>query len=206
MRVDLYSFVHKAQRLYLFKLSSEISVTDFSNNAEADRITHQLREVIEHLRDHAKNEEVYIHPLYAKLGNMIGGIEQDHHDFEGDLNALEEVIEQKRWDELYVQYAHFLGKYLLHLAVEENMQKEVLWKHYDDATLLAVFNRFKMERSAQASKQDLELMLPALNMMELTRMFAGMKTSAPPPAFAVACELASRILPAEKWQKLKAVL
>lgn len=204
MRVDLYSLVHKGQRHRLFELSNEIGKADFKNPAEAEKLSQQVLGVIEHLKDHAKNEETYIHPLYTKLGNNAEFIEKEHHDLDSDFEDLKQIIESKRWDELYSEYTLFLGRYLLHLAAEEKAQRDILWKHYDDQALMAVFGRFKAERSPQAAKEDLELMLPALNITELTRMFAGMKASASAQVFKGACEIASYVLDLKKWQKLKA--
>jgi hypothetical protein len=65
-----------------------------------------------------------------------------------------------------------------------------------------VFVRFKAERSPQASKADLELMLPALSIPELTGIFRGMKSSAPPAAFQGACRLAADSLDEPSWAQL----
>lgn len=175
MRVDLYTTVHKAQRFHLFRLSNEIGVSDFTNAVAAAHISGRARDMIAHLRDHARNEETYIHPLYREIGNVVTDIERGHQELESELNELERIVDEKRWGELYSRFAYFLGTYLPHLDEEEALQKRVLWPHYDDAALLAVFQRFKAERSAADSTADLEFMLPALSTAEITRMFAGMK-------------------------------
>lgn len=202
MRVDLYTAVHKAQRFHLFRLSSEIGTTDFTDADAAAHISDRVHDIGAHLRDHARNEETYIHPLYREIGRVVEDIEREHHELESALGELERIVDEKRWDELYPRYTRFLGNYLLHLDEEEALQKNVLWQHCDDQALLAVFQRFKAERSATDSAADLELMLPALSTIELTRMFAGMKASAPAQAFQAACDLAARVLEPPRWRQI----
>lgn len=206
MRVDLYTAVHKGQRFHLFQLGSEIGTTDFADTDAAADIAHRVRRMIAHLRDHARNEETYIHPLYREIEGAAENIEREHHELENELDELGRTLDGERWDELYSRYARFLASYLLHLDQEEALQKNVLWKHCDDQTLLAVFRRFKAERSPSDSMADLELMLPALNTTELTHMFTGMKASAPPQAFQAACDLAARIMEPRRWRQVSGKL
>lgn len=206
MRVDLYTAVHKAQRFHLCRLAVEIGRADFSNATTSERIASGLRHLLDHLRDHARNEETYIHPLFKRSGKTAEHLESEHQELEAEIARLEAIVNEKRWSDLYSRYTLFLGKYLLHLDEEERAQTEVLWVNCEDKELAAVFNRFKAERSPQASKADLELMLPALSVPELTRMFFGMKASAPEAAFRGACDLAARTLESAEWEKLKRAL
>jgi hypothetical protein len=181
-----------------------IGATDFKRTDEVERISALMRGVLEHLKDHAQNEETYIHPLFKSLGaESATHLENEHRDLEMEIGKIEKILNEARWDELYSQYTHFLGLYLTHLSEEEAAQKEILWNRYDDQALMAVFDRFKRERSPQAAKADLELMLPALSIPELTRIFLAMKDSAPPQAFQGARELAARVLGPEKWSELR---
>lgn len=202
MRVDLYSFVHKAQRFHLFQFSEDLGMADLANPSEAAKIAERLHHLLEHLKDHAYNENTYIHPLYKALGSVAEPFERDHHKLEGEIEKLEDLLKTKQWNDLYSHYTRFLGLYLLHLDEEESAQREILWKNYDDPMLLAVFNRFKIERPPHLAQDDFEFMLPALNAGELTRMFMGMKTSAPPHVFQNACIRASQVLTGNRWQQI----
>lgn len=205
MRADLYTLIHKVQRFHLFQLSIELGLADLKDINAVGRVATQMRRMIDHLRDHAKNEENYINPLFKKIGvGAASHLEREHRELEEEIGKLEKTLDEERWDDLYGQYSRFLGVYLTHLSEEELAQKEILWARYDDPELMAVFNRFKAERSPQAAKADLELMLPVLSIPELTRIFSGMKASVPPQAFQGACELAAQVLGHERWQGLRA--
>lgn len=200
MRVDLYTIIHKAQRCHLFRLGEAMGRADFSDEGTANAIAAQTRAWIAHLRDHANNEEKYIHPL---LHDKAAPIEHEHHELEAKLAALAEILDEKRWSELYTCFTQFLGEYLLHLAEEERLQAEVLWPAYSDVELGAVFNRFKTERAPQAAQEDLELMLPAMSVPELVRMFQGIRVSAPPQTFQGVCETASRFVDEVTWSEVQ---
>ena len=202
MRVDLYTFVHKAQRFHLFRLSEAIGSADLSQTEEADEIAGRVIELMEHLKDHAQNEKIYIHPLYQNVGSVGDHFDEEHESLETEIQKIEKIAQERRWNDLYKTYSRFLGVYLLHLDEEETAQHEILWKHYEDKDLGETFMRFKAERSPHLAKKDFEFMLPALSIPELTQMFRGMKASAPAQVFQDACNTATKLLPKTKWEKI----
>jgi hypothetical protein len=204
MRVDLYTFVHKAQRFHMFRLSEKIGTTDFSVALETHEAAQEVLHLLEHLKDHAHNEEKYIHPLYQGVGATGEHFDREHEGLELEIRKLESVIAEKRWSDLYRAYTRFLGIYLLHLDEEEAAQRDILWTKYEDKDLAAVFTRFKMERPANLASADFVFMLPALSIPELTQMFRGMKASAPAPVFKGACDTAAKVLAPNRWQKIAA--
>jgi hypothetical protein len=202
MRVDLYNFVHKAQRFHMFRLSEKIGMTDFTVSTDASEVAQEVLQLIEHLKDHAQNEKHYIHPLYEAIGATGEHFDKEHEDLEVEIQKIENVLLENRWSDLYPIYTRFLGIYLLHLDEEEAAQHDILWTNYQDKDLAAVFMRFKAERPAHLANSDFVFMLPSLSIPELTQMFRGMKASAPAPAFQGACDTASKILEPNKWQKI----
>lgn len=198
MRVDLYATIHKAQRFHMFELANAIGCADMGNDALAER----MRCLIEHLRDHAQNEETYIHPLFDRAGCGADSLRHGHEELETELQELEHALGEGQHQDLYARYTQFLGKYLLHLSEEEDAQKRVLWQRYDDQALNAVLERFKAERSREKAGADFEFMLPALSIPELVMLFRAMKLSAPINAFDRACDQGRRLLGPNKWQQV----
>lgn len=206
MRTDLYSTIHKAQRFHLFRLAEAMGRTDFTDPVSTERVRSQLSHLIGHLRDHARNEDTYIHPLFSSVGRGLSALEQDHAALEVALEELERIATEVRWGEVYACYTTFLGRYLQHVAAEERLQAEILWPSYTDDQLAAVLTRFMAERSPEASKADLAFMVPALSIPELTKIFQRMKISAPPAAFQGAYQLASNVLDASELAQLDRAL
>jgi hypothetical protein len=202
MRVDLYATIHKAQRFHMFELANAIGCADMGNDAPAATLAERVRHIIDHLRDHAQNEETYIHPLFDRAGSGADSLRHGHEELEADLQEIEHVLGEGRQQDLYAAYTRFIGKYLLHLSEEEDAQKQVLWQRYDDHALKAVLDRFKAERPLEKAEADFEFMLPALSIPELARLFGGMKYAAPSHVFDRACDQARRLLGANKWQQV----
>lgn len=202
MRVDLYTFVHKAQRFHMFRLSEAIGSADLSQLSEIGEISRQVLELMEHLKDHAQNEKTYIHPLYQKIGSVAGHFDGDHEKLETEIQKIEKIVRDGSWNDLYATFAKFIGTYLLHLEEEEVAQREVLWTQYDDEALGAVFMRFKTERPPHLAKKDFEFMLPALSVSELIQIFRGMKASVPTHVFQGACDAAAGLLTKNRWDKI----
>ena len=205
MKTDLYTFVHKAQRVRLFALSGEIARADFSDPADVARVETALRTLINHLREHAVSEHTYIHPLYRALGDVAAGFDAEHELLEQELTSLETIAAEGRWSELHRAYNGFLGRYLVHIEEEEIAQETILWAHYDEE-LAEVFARFQRERAPEKLREDLELFLPALNAPELIGMFTGMKLKAPAVVFEFAQTLGEKMVVPAIWAKVKSAL
>jgi hypothetical protein len=206
MRTDLYSFIHKAQRFHLFTLANAIGGCDPTDAAATATLATEVRSIIEHLRDHARNEEAYIHPLFERIAAPPKVLEAEHQDLEAALAGLGSILDAKQWDALYPAFHQFVAGYLLHMAAEERAQREILWPNLPEADMTAVFQRFKAERPPALARADLVFMLPALNVLELTGMYRGMKASAPPPAFQGACALAAATLDTPCWERVLAAI
>lgn len=201
-RIDLYTLPHKVQRVHLFALSSKLGRADFKNPNELRVIEQELRQMIHHLRDHSNNENTFIHPLYAEIGDLAEMIDEEHDDLEEGLIKLETIIDEKRWSELYSELNLFIGIYLLHQDEEERAQAEILWKHFDDQRLLVVMEAFKASRLPNNMEEELTLAVPCLSTLELTQMFGSIKAFAPKEAFQMACRIAEDNLEPERWKEL----
>ncbi len=202
MRVDLYTAIHKAQRFHLFQLANAIGGADLDSDAAANALADRVREMIEHLRDHAHNEETYIHPLFDAAGGGAGPLRQEHGELDADLEEIEHAVAEDRRQDLYAAYTRFVGKYLLHLSEEEEAQRRVLWPRYDDDTLRGVLDRFKAERPLEKAAADFEFMLPALSARELVSLFRSMRQAVAPDVFGRACEQATRLVAADTWHRV----
>jgi len=212
MPTDLYTFVHKAQRVKLFDLSGLIGRADFAAADDTARVKAALESMIAHLRDHAAIEDHYIHPLYRALAkdedalDVAAEFDAEHGFLEEELAHLEDIVSKGRWKELHRAYNGFLGRYLVHLEEEEAAQEEVLWAQVPDEDLQEVFARFQRERAPEKLREDLEYFLPALSAPELTLMFTGMKLRAPAPVFEFAQGLGEQMVAPEIWAKVKAAI
>lgn len=201
-KIDLYTFIHKAQRVHLFHLAIKIGHADISNKTEMNTIELELRDMIARLKAHSDHEDTLIHPLYRELGDQANLIDEEHDDLEQELHKLEQILDAKQWDKLYPEINRFISSYLAHQDEEETLQNQVLWKHFDNDRLSTVMTAFQQSRTPAQKMDDLQFLIPGLNLSELTALFRGMKASAPEPVFAAACQIAQTQLEPHRWSAL----
>lgn len=201
-KVDLYTFIHKAQRKHLFDLCAKIGCADFSNEEEINTIEHGLRSMISHLRKHSMSEATYIHPLFNEVGNQISVIDEEHDDLEKELLVLESILNEKKWGELYPTLNRFIASYLIHQDEEETMQADILWKHFDNDRLAAVMTAYRKSLSPTQEIDNWKFLIPALNISELTQLFQNIKKTAAPSAFQECSLFAEAHLETSHWKKI----
>lgn len=198
-RVNLYSLIHKAQRVHLYNLAAKIGCADAK---DWDAIELEVREMIAHLKQHSQNESTFIHPLYHELGDDISVIDDEHDDLEKGLDKLETILNEKNWIALYPELNRFIAIYLLHQDEEEQMQEDILWKHFDDNRLMEVLIAFNASRSKEQTLKDIKFIIPGLSIAELTGMFRGMKASGS-AVFENACTIAEDEMDQTRWNQLQ---
>ena len=206
MRVDLYGAVHKAQRYHLFQFAGKAGKADLADDIQRATLATEVRDIVRMLRDHARNEEHYIHPLFERLGTAARLLHEEHDALETSLGELLAIIETGRMQELYRVFARFLAEYLLHIDTEERVQAQVLWPALSDAELGEVLQRFKAERDPAEAAEDLRRFLPALSAPELAQMFRGIRASAPASVFQEATAQGRSALGPAGWAAVEKLL
>jgi hypothetical protein len=204
-RVDIYTLIHKAQRVHLFGLSFQVALADMSDETQVAAIEETLVEIIKHLKEHAEHEECFIHPLFAEIGTQAVKFNSEHNEIDKQLQKLEVIIAEKKWHELYAEFNKFLAFYLKHQNDEEEAQREVLWKHFDDQRLNDVMNNFKTSRTLEQTLKDFEFILPTLSVPEITAIFSNFKKTAPPELFDSVYDMAEILLDQGHLQAFKCI-
>jgi hypothetical protein len=202
MPIDLYGLVHKGQRYRLFQFAQELSHADLTQTSARTWATNEVTSLVEHLRDHAHNEECYIHPLYARCGNVALSLDAEHAQLEAGLAALIASTKEPQLAGLYSAVMRFIGVYLLHLDAEEAAQRDILWIHCTDSELMAVMTRFKAERDPLAAQADLTILLPAMTLPELQTFVANSTRQMSDPEVRKFEALVQSCLGATRWASL----
>ena len=183
MRFDMYASIHKAQRNHLFQLSIQIGKTDFTDPAQVSSVTHKMEHMITHIRQHALNEEMFIHPLFSVCKEQCALLDSQHVQIEALLDELEEIIKTNLSDRLYVVFNRFIAIYLQHTDLEETIQKDVLWTHYSDDDLKAIMHQYSQSLTWQKTLEGMAFMIPSLNASEVEKMLSRMKPTLPEDKF-----------------------
>lgn len=200
-KIDLYTLPHKAQRAHLFALGIRVGRADFSDQVEKQHIENELRLIISQLRDHSYHENTFLHPLYREICEKASILDDEHDHLEESLNKLESILTNEKWEELYAELNRFISAYLAHQEEEEQSQRDLLWKHFDNERLSLVMNAFKAHTSSKTF-DFLKFALPALSLPELVQIFNNVK-SALPQLFEPLCGAAKAELEPPRWSDLQ---
>ncbi|MBN1587645.1 MAG: hypothetical protein JW937_09520 [Candidatus Omnitrophica bacterium] len=194
----------------------KIGSADFADNQVVEELGMEFRAIARLLRDHARHEEIFIHPLLEeKSPKSKKPLLTQHREHEESLCDIE-----TRWKELkeahcsleermkmglefYRSYNFFVAEYLMHLDHDEAKTMAELWKYCSDEELTAQMDAFEDSRGAEDAMQDLEVLLPALNVHERAAMLAAVRKDEPQEVFEGVCDIAEHVLEPPEWEELK---
>lgn len=209
-RTDFYTFIHKAIRRRLFAVADTAAVADLSEARALAALDAELSELLALLRDHAADEERFIHPLLeTHLPEAHRTLTAEHVAHTGEIDALERYWTAVRAEtdpdrrgarglEFYRSLCDFIGCYLGHLADEERLLPEI-WRRTSEEQLRRVTAAFQGSRSAPQAERDLRLVLPALSRPERVVLLRRLRAVVPEPVFARACAAAQQALDPGDW-------
>lgn len=107
------------------------------------------------------------------MGYKIDGIDEEHDDLEKELIKLESILNQKKWNLLYPELNRFIASYLTHQDEEEQLQADVLWKHFDDHRLASVMAAYKQSRTPEQKSKNIKFLVFGLNIPELKKLLSS---------------------------------
>jgi hypothetical protein len=218
-QIDLYTGIHKGQRVRFFTISTEAGSIDCADQNAMDRLQEELESFREHMRLHAALEEKFIHPLLSE--RVPGGsrkLEEDHrimHQQLDDLVAHFQGVKAKSSDfekkqelalEFYRAWNRFTAFYFMHIDYEEEYVQPSLWKLCTSKELEETFRLILANQTPKELMGNLELMLPAISMGERISLLNEGRANMPPEAFQAVLKLAEHVLNTADWIALKSKL
>jgi hypothetical protein len=178
-RTDFYTLVHKGLRKRLFDAVVLAGTTDFADERSRSRLADDVKALAQTLREHAKHEETFLHPILGSaVPALAASLDREHEEHDRALVDVERAFEAAFAQEpvpgdasrdpshlAYRALARFASFYLGHLEREEASQPAV-WACVDDARLVAAMNAFRASRTLDQHLAGWEMLLPALNPAE----------------------------------------
>lgn len=220
LRFDPYTPAHKVQRYVLFKIAMEVGKVDHANPANLSSIKTQFMSIDKGIRSHAAWEEKALHPLLSKkIPKVTERIEDEHNKIHHDLDVLQKYFDDvatlasdyaKRGQlvqQFYLAFNRFIMTYLDHIGYEEEEILPALWNLTLNQEFISVISagaKVVAQISPEEIRQNIEQMLIALNLDDLTSLLSALKTGAPPQALQMWLAAAEQNLSPETLAKLKA--
>ena len=168
------------------------------------------------LHEHAGNEDQYIFPdVRTYEPKLVETLLAEHREvvrkiagvwkIADELKALRNPEERVEMGEKLNRTTNDLfAFYLTHLNGEEATIVPAMWRHFTDEQLVAMRTNLEINTPPQRYAEWMRWVLPSLNINELTGMFIGLKTGAPPPVLENIARIAEKSLGENRWATVKA--
>lgn len=215
-RYNGFTMIHKALRAMLYDSALTLQQTQFADDKEAETALSKIEDVLFLFEGHAHHEDHFILPLIAAYEpSLVDEFESEHVTdlkLSNDLKNLINIFRNANFSEekiaagsaLTKSFVEFMVFNLNHMAKEEVLINQALWKHYGDEQLIAGNRKLvasvKPEEMAIASKW----MLRGVNYTDAIGWLSGIKAGAPSFVFDSFMQLASKEMKPEIFARVAA--
>jgi hypothetical protein len=194
-RYNIFHQIHKGLRAMLYETAIKVQHSDFWNVDETEDTIESINEVVRLFDMHAYHEDNLVFPAVEKYDPAIAdAFEQEHVQDHLLGKLLSDSIE--RWKnasiitekaeiakEVQLAYVKFMVFNLEHMAKEEDVLNNILWRHYTDGELMAITGQIISEVPADYVAKYNRWMMRGLNNAEITRWLKGVERNAPEYVF-----------------------
>jgi hypothetical protein len=189
----MFNQIHKALRVLLYDTATLIGRTDFDDPSQYEMANERLKEVLNSFDNHADHEDAMILPLLIKYEPAVVDVfEQEHHidhalsqKLKGSLMALDHAISSEAKNQLGVSLSHSFVEFMIfnlqHMAKEETVLNNLLWKYYSDEELLAVNKKLVASIPAEEVNYASRWMMNGLSNNEIIAWLRNVERNAPSP-------------------------
>ena len=216
-RLDLYRFVHKGLRAFLYEVLLQVGRMDVDDGSEVREALTRVRELLTICRVHLQNENHFIHTaLETRRTGAAARAASDHASHERSFEELElatRAVEDSQATaravaatRLYRQLALFVADNLEHMHVEETELNEALWATHSDAELRGIQQALVAAIAPEHMAVFQRWMLPAMTPAERAVLLADIKQRAPGQVFSGILANLKPHLTERDWNKLMAAL
>ena len=189
-----YRNIHKALRAAMTKTLTTVSQTDPYEPAERLAAAAAVDDLIHACANHLDHEMTFIHPVLRERGlETVHAFDDDHESQKDVMVRIRSLAETARkatpasareaFYQLYLELSAFIGHNFEHMAEEETLLTEALWRHFSDQEILEIEGRIVASLPPQEAAWSIEWMSKSLNHPELVELLSGMKAVMPPPVF-----------------------
>jgi hypothetical protein len=213
-RINIFNQIHKGLRAALYDTAISLQQADFTSETEAEEALSKIKEVVMLFDEHAHKEDSFVLPAILQFEPSVAdAFEQEHvtdlalssqlnkavDEFETLLKAEDRAAAGRK---INIDFVAFLVFNLQHMAKEEDIINQLLWRYYTDAEILQIQQR--IVQSTQPWHQDFysKWMLRGINNIEAATWLRSVEGSAPPVVYQTLFAKAKRELSRSRFQKL----
>lgn len=213
-RVDIYSAIHRALRLFLGDTLARVGRLDPTDAGELADTLAQLNALLDTCRTHLEKENRFVHPaLEARQPGGSVRIARDHDAhlesmavLDADAAMLQAAPSAAAAQRLYRHLALFAAENHHHMHEEETLHNAALWAAYSDEEILAIEQAIIASHAPADMMRVVRWLIPALPPADRAMMLGGMQQGMPPEVFAEVLDTVRPHLDDGAWAKLARAL
>jgi hemerythrin-like domain-containing protein len=211
-RYDIFYRVHSGLRAMLYETSLCLQQTDFSNAEDADKSLEQLEIVMQLFDKHAHTEDTIVFAAIKQTEpSLLYAFEKEHVEDHALVQSLIGLVasfnlaasaNQKMviGKTIVQSFTEFMIFNLRHMAKEENLINNALWKYYSDEELHGITEKIIANITPAQMAMYSTWMMRGLSNNEISNWLKEVKNSAPDFLFQSLMQTAAKELNKHRWQ------
>jgi hypothetical protein len=215
-RYNSFNQIHKALRALLYDAALSLQQTDFSIKEECDAAIEKVVAILDLFEDHAHHEDNHILPAVFSFEPAVADVFEQEHVTDLELSrslqlTVAELYRTTRAEEkirlgkqLAIAFIQFMIFNLNHMAKEEEILNEILWRYYSDAEIKKIEAVIRQNTPAEKQPFVVKWMLRGISNSEAINWLKGLQQQLPAPVFNGILQLAETELPSARFQQIAA--
>lgn len=214
MRYNIFYRVHKALRAILYDTASELQRTDFNNQREAETVLQRITAVVDLFDKHAYVEDTLVFAAVEQYEpSIVDAFEQEHikdHELMEKLRVMMQMFHSLTKEDEKIQIGSAIRKSFVelltfnldHMAKEEDIINNLLWRYYSDAEIHTLEQQIVSSQTPESIAFITKWMLRALSNQEITRWLKAVEKNEPEFVFNNLFAAAEQELPNTRFRQV----
>lgn len=206
-RYNLFYMIHKGLREMLYTTASHLQKIDFTEAEETEPVLAQVQQVLRLFDKHANTEDDFVlTAIEAYEPSVVTLFEEEHiqdHELSNKLRSLLAMFQELTTDDektelgsaIRLSFTEFLVFNLKHMAKEETVLNNLLWRYYSDEDLHGITQQIISQIPPEKMQEYSTWMMRALSNNEIKSWLKGIKNNAPEFVFTGMLSIAENELP-----------
>jgi len=214
-RYNSFNIIHKGLRAALYQTALQLQQTDFTESDQVEDAINKVREVVLLFEGHAHKEDHFVLPLINEYEpSVVATFNAEHQKDEQlgvELEAAVKKLSQSSTSqemivaggELTTSFVRFMVFNLEHMAKEEDIINQILWRYYSDDEIKAVVAQISQSTPPWMHDFYAKWMLRGISNGEVISWMKMVEKAQPPVVFQTLVQKAEQELPRKRFQKIR---
>ena len=214
-RYNSFNIIHKGLRAALYQTALQLQQTDFTESDQVEDAINKVREVVLLFEGHAHKEDHFVLPLINEYEpSVVATFNAEHQkdeqlgvELEGAVKKLSQSSTSQEMlvagGELTTCFVRFMVFNLEHMAKEEDIINQILWRYYSDDEIKAVVAQISQSTPPWMHDFYAKWMLRGISNGEVISWMKMVEKAQPPVVFQTLVQKAEQELPRKRFQKIR---